>query len=164
MIRIERRAARATAVAGMLVIALLATACGARAAGRGYGVRAQTVAATVHLTGRATFVPAPASVKPSLTPKQAWARYVKVDTSYRGSPIPRNVRLGLLTMPIGPIGPGGAEAYLAHNELAYGYSWHQCPQSQGPSGSTVPSNPCIAWNLISATTGRQIVETWQVYQ
>jgi hypothetical protein len=164
MIRIESRAARAAVVAGMLVIALLATACGTRAAGNGYGVRARTVAATIYLTGRATFAPAPAWAKAALTPKQAWARYVKVDTSYRGSPIPRNVRLGLLTLPIGPIGPGGAETYLAHNELAYGYSWHQCPQSQGPRGSRVAANPCIAWNLISATTGRQIVETWQVYQ
>lgn len=163
MIRIEKRVAKAAT--GVLGLALLVTACGgARAADRGDGASVQIVAATVPLTGGATFGPAPTSARPVLAPKQVWAGYVKVDTSYRGSPIPANVRLGLLTLPVGPIGSGGSQVYLAHNELVYGYSWHQCPQSQGPTGSTVPANPCIAWNFISATTGRQIVETWQVYQ
>lgn len=164
MIRMERRAARSAAVVGVLVIALLATACGTRTAGRGNAARFGTGPVTVRLTGGATFAPAPHWAKPGLTPRQAWARYVKFDTSYRGSAIPPNVRLGLLTLPIGRMGTGGAETYLAHNELAYGYSWHQCPQSQGPSGSTVPPNPCIAWNFFSASTGRQIVGTWQVYR
>jgi len=165
MIRIERRAARAAAVAGVLAIALLATACGTRTAGHVYSARARAGAVTVDLTGKARFAPAPAGAKPALTPQQAWAKYVKVNTTYHGTAIPRNlsVRLGLLTLPIGPLGRHGAETYLAHNELAYGYSWHQCPQSQAPGGK-VPPNPCIAWNFLSATTGRQIVETWQVYR
>lgn len=54
-----------------------------------------------------------------------------MNASYRTAAIPRNVsgRLGLLTFPIGPAGPGGTEAYLAHNELGYGYRWHNCPYS-----------------------------------
>ncbi len=167
MIRIERRPARTAAVVGVLIIALLGTACGTRTTGHGYSIRARTGAVTVHLTGGARFAPAPAGAKPTLTPQQAWARYVKVNTSYHSSAIPRavvSVRLGLLTLPIGRLGPQGTESYLAHNKLVYGYSSHQCPQSQGPPGSTAPPNPCIEWNFLSASTGRQIVDTYQVYR
>jgi hypothetical protein len=166
VIRDDRPAATAAAVVGSLAITLLATACGTRTAGQVHSARARAGAVTVHLTGRGRFAPAPAWSKPALTPSQAWARYVKVNTSYHGSAIPRgvSVQLGLLTLPIGRTGPHGAEAYLAHNELVYGYRWHQCPQSQGPPGSTLPPNPCIEWNFLNASTGGQIVQTWQVYR
>jgi len=109
-----------------------------------------TGAIPVNLGGGAYFAPAPAGAEPTLTAQQAWARYTKVNTSYRSPAIPRNVsvRLGLLTLP-------------TYYGLAYGYSWHSCPSSQGPGGT--PPNPCIEWNFLNAKTGRQIVETWQLY-
>ncbi len=128
------------------------------------GVARTADAVTVHLTGGGKFAPTPVRTKAGLTPRRAWAKYVKVDTSYRGVAMPQNVRLGHLTLPIGRVGPGGTEKYQARNELVYGYSWHRCPQSQGPSGSKVPPNPCIEWNFFSAGTGRQIVQTWQAYR
>ena len=110
------------------------------------------------------FAPAPASARPALTAEQAWARYTRVDRSYRRSAIPSNMtaHLGLLTLPLGPSGPGGSEAYTAHNELVYGYSWHNCPVSRNPRVKKLPSNPCIEWNFLNANTGQQIEETWQM--
>jgi hypothetical protein len=111
-----------------------------------------------------TFAPAPAAAKPALTAQQAWAKYTHVDKSYRSAAIPSNVtaHLGLLTLPLGPSGPGGSEAYTAHNELVYGYSWHSCPVSRNPRVKKLPPNPCIEWNFLNASTGRQIEETWQM--
>lgn len=110
-----------------------------------------------------TFTPAPPSADPALTAGQAWAAYTKVDTSYRNSAIPANVsaHLGFLTLPVGPVGPGGSEVYTAHNELVYGYSWHNCPASRNPKVQELPPNPCIEWNFLNANTGHQIDETWQ---
>lgn len=110
-----------------------------------------------------TFTPAPPSAAPALTAEQAWAAYTKVDTSYRNPAIPVNVtaHLGFLTLPVGPVGPGGSEVYTAHQELVYGYSWHNCPASRNPNVQTLPPNPCIEWNFLDANTGHQIDETWQ---
>ncbi len=158
---------RTAALAGcVLVIALLATGCGTRTAAHGHTARARTATMTVDLGEGAKFMPAPAGAKPALTPQQAWARYTRstrADASHRSLAIPRNVsaRLGVLTVPIGAIGRHGAQRYLAHNKLVYGYSWHRCPQSQAPGG-TPPPNPCIEWNFLNASTGAQIVQTWQL--
>ncbi len=73
-----------------------------------------------------------------------------------------SVRLGLLTLPLGPSGPNGAEAYTAHDELAYGFSWHRYPVSANPRVTKLPPNPCREWNFLDANTARQIDETWQL--
>ena len=158
---------RTAALACVLVIALVGTGCGTRTAANGHSVHARATTMTVDLGKKAKFTPAPAGANPKLTQQQAWARYIKStrsDTSHRSLTIPRNVsaRLGVLTVPIGPVGRHGAIAYLAHKKLVYGYSWHSCPQSQAPGG-TLPPNPCIEWNFLNANTGAQIVETWQVF-
>lgn len=159
----ERTAALAF---GVLVVTLAGMGCGAQPAPHDHSTSIRAATMTVDLGEGAKFAPAPAGANPALTPQQAWARYIKstrVDASERSLAIPRNVaaRLGVLTMPIGPMGRHGTTTYLAHNELVYGYSWHRCPQSQAPGG-TLPPNPCIEWNFLNASTGAQIVETWQL--
>jgi hypothetical protein len=110
------------------------------------------------------FAPAPAHAKPALTPEQAWAEYTHHDPHYRKATIPAYVavHLGLLTLPLGPSGPGGSEAYTAHDELVYGFSWHSCPASRNPRVRKLPPNPCIQWNFLSANTGHQIDDTWRM--
>ena len=111
-----------------------------------------------------TFAPPPANAAPAMTAAEAWAAYTQVDTSYSSSAIPSNVSvvLGLLTLPTGPTGPNGTEGYTANNELVYGFSWHNCPASRNPNAPTLPSNPCVEWNFLDASTGKQIDETWQM--
>jgi hypothetical protein len=108
--------------------------------------------------------PAPAGAKPRLTAAQALAR----STGRKGRrviAIPANVtpHLGLLTLPIGPSGPGGTEAYTVRNQLVYGFSWHNCPASRNPRVRRLPPNPCVEWNFINANTGHQIDDTWQIW-
>ncbi len=152
------------AVAMSVLITGALAGCGTR---QESATLAHSDTALVKLGGGAKFTPAPPSAKPTLTARQAWASYTKVNTSYRNAAIPRNVsvHLGLLTLPIGPAGPGGTEKYLAHNLFVYGYSWHRCPEIPTAPGSgpvSVPPNPCIEWNFLNAKTGHQIVQTWQI--
>lgn len=109
------------------------------------------------------FAPPPADASPAMTAQQAWTAYTKVDTSYSSSDIPSNVTvsLGLLTLPLGPSGPNGTEAYKAKDVLTYGFSWHNCPVSRNPNASIPASNPCVEWNFLNADTGAQIDNTWQ---
>jgi hypothetical protein len=155
------------AVVLMLTASVLVGGCGT---GKGSAKRAQfghapTVATTVTIdpTVGEVFAPAPADALPAMTAQQAWAAYTKVDTSYATSAIPSYATfdIGLLTLPLGPTGPNGSEAYTAHNELVYGFSWHSCPVSRNPKVPTLPPNPCIEWNFLDANTGMQIDETWQ---
>lgn len=107
-----------------------------------------------------TFAPPTAGITPALTAEQAWATYAEKtgqDPTISGSV---TVHLGVLTLPIKPAGATPTE-YTANNELAYGYSWHSCPQSRNPQDTTLPSNPCIQWNFLDANTGQQIDDTWQ---
>jgi hypothetical protein len=108
-----------------------------------------------------TFTPAPSGATPRLTAQQAWAKYAKVAGIKPTIASGVAVRLGLLTLPIGPTGPHNSTAYIAKNELVYGYSWHSCPVSTGLRVTKLPRNPCIQWNFLNANTGRQIDETWQ---
>jgi hypothetical protein len=104
----------------------------------------------------------PASVAPKLTAQQAWARYMR-QTGDEHTAIPSFVRvqLGLLTLPIGPTGPGGAEAYTAHNELVYGYSSPSGCMSTNPRILFPPNAHCLRWDFLNANTGKQIDSTWQ---
>ena len=139
-----------TAIAlGIAGTGLLAAGCGTLA--RAHTVSTVTVTITIDPAIGETFAPAPAGAEPALTAQQAWAKYTHVDRSYRNPAIPSDVttHLGLLTLP-----------YTAHNELVYGYSWHSCPASRNPRVKKLPSNPCIEWNFLNASTGQQIDETW----
>ena len=152
-----------TAIAlGAAGTGLLAAGCGTLP--RAHTASAVTVPITIDPTIGETFAPAPAGDKPALTAQQAWATYTHVDRSYHNSAIPSNVtaHLGLLTLPLGPSGPGGSESYTAHDELVYGYSWHNCPVSRNPRVKKLPPNLCTEWNFLNANTGHQIDETWQM--
>jgi hypothetical protein len=152
--------------------------------------RAATVPAKITISSGIgeTFAPAPLSAAPALTAQQAWQRYAKHLGSSRTT-IPSSVtaRLGLFTLEASPaddpasarLPKSGGKAYIALNELAYGYSWHSCPVfSPGPASARqgapasasrgaralapMPHTPCIAWLFLNARTGRQIVQTWQM--
>ncbi len=154
-------------IAGILATGLVAAGCGTRPLTGGHTTaridrRSTGIVHTITVSKPGdTFAPAPAGAKPTLTAQQAWAAFAHSSHASR-STIPRglSVRLGLLTMRIGPVGPHGKMVYRAHNELAYGYSWHQCPKSAAPHG-TLPPNPCIAWTFLNASNGQLIVITWQ---
>lgn len=118
----------------------------------------------------ATFAPPPADVSATLTAEQAWAEYAQVNGGSTTIPSGAAVQLGLLTMPSGPADAPGAGnqptsnglAYLALNELAYGYSEPTpCPQSINPFVTTSPGASCVDWVFVDANTGKQIMETWQ---
>lgn len=153
-------------LAGLVVL----TACGSlkpvhtRAADGSRTVHRVTATIRIDSEIGDTFAPPPVTASPKLTAQQAWTAYTKINKSYRSSAIPSNmtVHLGLFTLPLGPSGPGGAEAYAARNQLVYGFSWHRCPISTNPRVKKLPPNPCIEWNFLSANTGRQILQTWQM--
>jgi hypothetical protein len=116
-----------------------------------------------------TFAPAPPSADPALTAQQAWQQYAEhLGSTVTAIPPDAAAHLGLYTEPAGPADAPGAAglpvsngtAYLALNQLAYGYSWHSCPISAGVA--SLPTNPCTEWLFLNANTGRQIVETWQM--
>lgn len=165
----KRRALQLKLSLLMLSFVALA-ACGSlkpaqsRAANGSRAVHRVTVTIRINSEIGDTFAPPPVAASPKLTAQQAWAAYTKVNRSYRTSVIPSNmtVHIGLFTLPLGPSGPGGAEAYAVHNQLVYGFSWHRCPISTNPRVKKLPPNPCIEWNFLSANTGRQLLQTWQM--
>jgi hypothetical protein len=116
-----------------------------------------------------TFAPAPPSATAALTAQQAWQQYAEHSGS-TVTAIPTDVtaQFGLYTQPAGPADAPGAtglpvsngRAYIALNQLAYGYSWRSCPVSAGVA--PLPANPCTAWLFLDANTGQQIVQTWQM--
>jgi hypothetical protein len=133
-----------------------------------------TTPATITINAKLgeTFAPAPASAAPALTAQQAWLRYAKSIGS-RLSSMPRGVtaRLGSFTLPVGSanepntsrLTKSNGKAYIALNQLAYGYSRHSCPVYLGrlPGMRPPPRTPCVAWLFLNANTGQMIIETWQ---
>ena len=155
---------RRAALAALLLVAVLVSITQFRGAPARPAAASGTATVTIDPQIGETFSPAPAGARPALTAQQAWARYARLDPRDKNDAMPANVRvrLGLLTLPVGPAGPGGAELYTARNELVYGYSWHSCPMSMSPLMQALPPNPCIQWNFLNADTGRQIDDTWQM--
>jgi hypothetical protein len=85
----------------------------------------------------------------------------QTDDEHTAIPSFVRVQLGLLTLPIGPTGPGGAEAYTAHNELVYGYSAPSGCMSTNPRILFPANARCLRWDFLNANTGNQIDSTWQ---
>lgn len=154
--------ARAIAL-GAAAIALLAAGC-TSSAPAAQSVETVTSTITIAPDIGEVLAPAPISARPALTAQQAWAEQTHHHANYRKAVIPPNVtvHLGLLTLPLGPAGPGGAETYTAHNQLVYGFSWHSCPVSRNPKVRKLPRNPCVQWDFLNANTGHQIDDTWQM--
>jgi len=116
-----------------------------------------------------TFALAPSSATPRLTAQQAWQRYAEQAHSSRAT-IPSFVtaRLGLYTLPVGPVGPGtghlvqrNGEAYTALNQLVYGFSSPSGCVSTDPYVTFPPDAHCIEWTFLNANTGKMIDSTWQ---
>src|SRR6266511_2619257 len=114
------------------------------------------------------FAPAPATARPRLSAEEAWALFARRIHSHVTT-IPANVtvRLGLLTFPIGPIGPGGSMEYHAKNLLVYGFSAPICgPRTHPvPAPNSTVSPPtesfgtCTFWYFLDANTARVIDQT-----
>ena len=163
------------------VIVLLATGffIVRRAVVSAHAVTVSPVAATivVNAASGATFAPAPTGASPALTAMQAWADYVSVAGGSASIPPGASIQLGLVTWPSGPADAPGAGsetisngvAYVALNELAYGYSEPSpcrpdpfpAPGATVPSAASSSSGSCVDWLFVNANTGQQIMETWQ---
>lgn len=157
---------------GVSAVLVALTGCGTtRAADPHRPVRASAKSAAWHAAitidpqiGE-TFAPAPASAKPRLTAQQAWARYTGETVIASGI----RVRLGLLTLPVGPADAPGTgdlpkfngEAYTALNELAYGYSAPRGCVTMNPRLLPPPGAQCLYWEFLNANTGKQIDSTEQ---
>jgi hypothetical protein len=164
---------------------LLLAACGSRPAGAAQAVHMQPAASastststpgtiTINSIGQ-TFTPTSGS--PALTAAQAYAGFAQLNKWARTAmPGYVTAQLGLLTLPVGPAdAPGtsnltksGGEAYTALNELAWGFSWKECPivmpptPTPGASPAPVPTPKiCKAWLFLDANTGHMIDQTWQ---
>jgi hypothetical protein len=121
-----------------------------------------------------TFAPAPAGAAPALTAAQAWAQYVQANGGKATIPSGLAARLGLVSVPVGPVNPDDPDqaglatsngmAYRALNELAYGYSspTGSCPMSRNPNNPGPVGKSCIDWTFVDANTGQLIEETWQI--
>lgn len=103
---------------------------------------------------------APASVSAPLSSDEAFSRYARLNGSAREVPPDFvTVRLGYLTLPVGPAFPD-----TAHHELAWAYSYHQCTSPLGnPNDPSPPAivRPCIMWEFLDAINGTQIDSTQQ---
>jgi hypothetical protein len=117
-----------------------------------------------------TFAPAPASLVPKMTAQQDWTRFARLNRS-SSTVIPSGVhaQLGLFTQSDGPADFPGASrlvktngnAYIAYNELAYGYSSPSKCVTMNPMMLPPPDAHCISWTFLNANTGEQIASTFQ---
>jgi len=125
-------------------------------------VRAAPVSTTITIDPsiNETFAPPLANAAPAMTAQQAWAKFENNNGATVTTIAPNtSVQLGLLTLPVGP--DCGAEcqgliiqngiAYTALNQLAYGYTWSNCP-----AGSTLPAIQCTHWIFLDANRGVMI--------
>lgn len=124
-----------------------------------------------------TFASAPPSAAPKLTAQQAWDKYAQIryqpeldGFSPRGAiPARVSVRLGLLTLPVGPADAPGTsrlvkkngKAYAALSKLVYGFSSPSGCVSMNPWVVFPPDARCIEWDFVNANTGNMIDGTWQ---
>ena len=161
---------KVAAVSGLLAVSVLAAGCGTRVYTGAHAAKRTTNSSASRMTTTITFgkkgdsfgPPGPGEVRPALTAQQAWTKFAHPGSD--NSPIPSGttVRLGLLTVIVGPVGSHGKVGYRVRGKLVYGYRYHQCPKSQAPGG-TVPPNPCLAWAFLNADNGNFILQTYQTY-
>ena len=124
-----------------------------------------------------TFTPTPAGAvapAPALTAAQAWADFAQVNGGIATIPSGLSVQLGRVSVPVGPANPNDPDqasltvsnsvAYLALNELAYGYSAPNgsCPMSRNPLNPGPVGKSCTDWTFVDANTGQLIEHTTQV--
>ena len=153
-------------VSGGLAAMLLVTACGVRPSRTSDAHMVSDVSSTITIQKGVTFAPPSANAAPSMTAQQVYKDFMRHLGARRANwAIPANVevQLGLFTLPVG-LAANGRKLYVAHNVLAYGYSWHSCPVSRNPRVKKLPPNPCREWNFLDANTGAQIVQTWQILE
>lgn len=166
MVRRQASVAKTVTVAGLLIVGLMVAGCGTRAfAGRAGTDGGTPAGGNLRLSSEITFGksgdvfrPAPARARPALSARQAWDAFAH--SPHAAIPRATSVRIGILTMAIGPVGKDGKTVYRAHDVLAYGYSYHQCPVSEALHAK-LPKGPCIAWAFLNANTGKLIIQTYQ---
>lgn len=103
------------------------------------------------------FVPVEDPSLSAMTANEAFAAQAKrIHSEQLTPPEGDTIRLGRLTMPIGP-----GEGYTARDRLVWAFSTHQCPASRALNPSTAPKGRCIEWMFLDADTGALIDDTFQ---
>jgi hypothetical protein len=137
--------------------------------GRAHEVRATMPGATIRVNSAVTFAAPPPDAMPALTAWQALRQFDR-QLGARPAAVPPGlaVRLGLLTLLVGP--DCGADchalivkhglAYQRLNELAYGYS-RPSTCVGGNDINPLPPHPCVGWEFVDANTGQLIIATEQ---
>jgi hypothetical protein len=119
--------------------------------------RATPVGEAVTIPGTAIqWAPPPADADPALTADQAWTAEFSPDEP--GVPDGTTVQLGSLTDAIGEYCGASCDSwqtvdgisYRAYHQLAYGYYWRACTDSQAELD-------CQHWEFIDANTGEYIM-------
>jgi hypothetical protein len=140
-----------------LGIAILAAAGVAVSIAIGHAQATQAMAISSTMTvGVDTFAPPPSDAVPALTAAQAWAQFEHHASGTITTIAPSTtVRLGLLTVRVGPY--CGAEchglivrngiAYQALDQLAWGYGWLAFPHRHSKR---------MNWVFLDASTGQMI--------
>jgi len=117
-------------------------------------VRVMPVTETITIPGTdIVWAPPPADAQPALTAGEAYAKFSHGDSIGWGA----TVQLGSLTDAIGPYCGASCDwgttvdgiSYRAYHELAYGYYWHACEDSQD-------ERDCQHWTWLDANTGKMI--------
>jgi len=130
--------------------------------------RAHSMLATIKINSAVTFAAPPSDAMPALTALQALRRSEAHLGARRLAAIPPglSVKLGLLTLLVGPncgvechglIVKNGL-AYQTLNELAYGYNGPSTCVGGNPI-NPVPPHPCTEWEFVDANTGHMIIAT-----
>ena len=133
-------------------------------------VRATMLRTTIRVNSVVTFAPPPAGALPALTAAQAF-RESEGEAGARLSRIPPGltVKLGLLTLLVGPYCGAECHGLIVKNGLAYqdldklAYGFASRPSRCVYLGLHQPARPgrCISWDFADAATGQMITDTQQ---
>src|SRR2546422_2432815 len=110
-------------------------------------------ASTIVLNPDKIWFDPPGGDQPKLTSSEALAMFEAADPEFN-PPAEPTPQLGRYTDAVGD------GTYLYKEQLAWGYTWHQCaPQFGNPPPDAVVS--CTAWLFLDANTGEMFELTWQ---
>jgi hypothetical protein len=159
------------AAIGALGLAVLAIAGVAvlTSINRAVVIRKTRLSVTVTVNSLVTFAPPPPDAMPALSPQQALRQSDEHRRSRHAlSPAYRTVKLGILSLLLGPYCAADCHSSLVRNgfayqildRLAYGYSRPSICVSRNRIHQLRPAR-CVRWEFIDADTGQVIIATQQ---
>lgn len=104
-----------------------------------------------------TFSPPAPGQEAAITANAALALFKTVAPDFI-VPADASAQLGLYTVS----SPSGEYAYK--DQLAWGFSWHQCPtaaEARHANVTIAPDDPCTFWLFLDANTGEMLVAHYQ---